>query len=49
LRSKKRVESKEETKKFNVEEYIEEVLIEDNSRIRYCELEKCKIITEEGF
>ena len=38
-------------KKLNLEDYTEEfreVLVEDDSKISYCKLEKCKIITEEG-
>ena len=38
-------------KKLNLEEYVKkfkEVLREDTSKIKYCRLEKCKIITEGG-
>ena len=38
-------------KKPNLEDYTEEfreVLVEDDSKISYCKLKKCKIITEEG-
>ena len=38
-------------KKLNLEEYVKkfkEVLRKDTSKIKYCRLEKCKIITEGG-
>ena len=38
-------------KKLNLEEHVKkfkEVLREDTSKIKYCRLEKCKIITEGG-
>ena len=38
-------------KKLNLEEYVKkfkEVLREDTNKIKYCRLEKCKIVTEGG-
>ena len=36
---------------MNLEEYVKkfkEVLREDTNKIKYCRLEKCKIVTERG-